>query len=87
MPYAFFRSALPTFISFLFETVRGRVIGYQQTLAFLRLLHALPPSSATPAKQRELFVDFVHRLQVATRNYARRQMSAFRAEPLFQWVR
>lgn len=55
-------------------------IGYRQAVEFL---DALAREEAPPQREFELFV---RSFQAASRQYARRQLSWYRQEPLFRWV-
>lgn len=72
------------------ETAPSRAIGYRQTIAYLlsralRYIDAGETEAASDAFNH--FRQFVSDFQQSTRNYAKQQLSWFRKEPFFRWVR
>ncbi|EFJ29251.1 hypothetical protein SELMODRAFT_410898 [Selaginella moellendorffii] len=59
----------------------SRAIGYRQAMEYLNECRC-----AGGVSSEEHFLKFLSSFQQASRNYARRQLTWFRNEPLFQWI-
>lgn len=70
----------------LHGTVAADAIGYRQTLNFLQQLQLLEQQSGRAEISLQSFHHYLSSFQSATRQYAKRQESWFRREPVFRFV-